>query len=454
MIRFEERHRFDDLEKWFHKLVENYYKWAEFSFLWKIKRKETIKQLEFPFSYREGQRDLAVAVFRTIERKKNIFIQAPTGVGKTMSTIFPAIKAVGEDLGDKIFYLTAKTITRSVAEEGFRILRKNGLAFSNITVTAKDKICFREQVECNPIYCDYAKGHYDRVNDAVYDIVTQEQDISRDMIIKYANKHEVCPFEYSLDISLWVDGIICDYNYVFNPNVQLKRYFGDGVKGNYLFLVDEAHNLVERGRDMFSAAIYKEKFLEHKKLLQGKSIKIERLLDKCNKDMLTYKRRCDGYTLLTNIGDFVIKLMNLISEFELFMEENKDYDDLKNLLEFYFEIRMFLFVFERLDDNYISYCEILEDGRFMMKLFCVNPSKNLCETLNKGNSTVFFSATLLPVQYYIELLSGDVSDYTFYINSPFPKENRIILITNDISSKYTRRNVTEYRKYSNYIKIH
>ena len=191
--------------------------------------------MEFPFPYREGQRELAVSVYRTEARRRKLFIQAPTGIGKTLSTVFPSLKAIGEGHGDKLFYLTAKTITRGVAEEAFAILREQGLYFRSVTITAKDKLCFLEKPECNPDACPYAKGHFDRVNDAVYEIVHKEFGITREVILKYAEKFKVCPFEYCLDISSFVDGIICDYNYVFDPDVRLKRYLRMGRRGSIFF---------------------------------------------------------------------------------------------------------------------------------------------------------------------------------------------------------------------------
>ena len=256
--RFQFEYGKKELEEWFHDLFGSYEKWARFQIEWKQERDASIQRVEFPFPYRKGQRDVAAAVYRTILRKKKLFIQAPTGVGKTMSTVFPAVKAVGEGLAEKIFYLTAKTITRTVAENAFSTLKENGLRMKVITLTAKEKICFCEEAVCNPEACPYAKGHFDRVNDAVFDMITGGNEINRKAIEEQAQKYMVCPFELSLDISTWTDAVICDYNYAFDPTAHLKRFFSEGGSGNYIFLIDEAHNLVERGREMYSAQLYKE----------------------------------------------------------------------------------------------------------------------------------------------------------------------------------------------------
>ena len=317
-----------------------------------------------------------------------------------------------------------------------------------ITLTAKEKICFCEQTECNPDVCPYAKGHFDRVNDAVYDLLTAEDDMNRELIEEYAQKHQVCPFEMALDVSLWVDAVICDYNYVFDPNAHLKRFFSEGKKGNYLFLIDEAHNLVERGREMYSAVLYKEEFLSIKRKMKA-YLPLTKQLDSCNKILLELKRECETYKVHKNISHFYIKLVNVFQQLEKILEEQKRLDD--EILEFYFHVRFFLNIYEELDDNYVIYTETENNGNFKIKLYCVNPATKLEEYLEYGKSTIFFSATLLPIQYYKKLLSVETEDYAIYAESSFSEENRLLLIGNDVSTKYTKRSEEMYRKYAEYI---
>ena len=449
--RFKESYLLSELEKWFNNLIGEYKKWAEFQIDWKKKRNKSIRRIEFPYEYRKGQKELTTSVYRTILRKKKLFIQAPTGVGKTMATIFPSVKAVGEELGEKIFYLTAKTITRTVVEQAFQLLKKQGLQYKVVTLTAKEKICFCEDKECNPEKCPYAKGHYDRVNQAVYEMITTTDDMSRENIEVYARKYEVCPFEMSLDVAVWVDAVVCDYNYVFDPNAHLRRFFADEVKGEYLFLIDEAHNLVERAREMYSATIYKEEFLEAKRIIKYLDKKLVRKLDICNRQLLELKRECETYQVHQSVGHFSINMTNLLMEMERFMEECDRAEVKEELLEFYFHVRTFLNVYDVLDENYTIYTEMEEDGKFKLKLFCVNPALNLQNFLEKGNSTVFFSATFLPIHYYKQLLSTEKDDYAIYVDSPFDIKNREILIGSDVSSKYTKRNVQMYERIASYI---
>lgn len=451
--RFCQEFEFQELQTWFQDLVTQYEKWAKFEIEWRNVRNDSIRQIEFPFPYREGQRDLVASVYRTILRKKKLFIQAPTGVGKTMATVFPAVRAVGEGLGEKIFYLTAKTITRTVAEQAFSLLKEKGLLYKTITLTAKEKICFCEEAECNPDACPYAKGHFDRVNDAVFDLITHSGDWSREVLEEQAKKHMVCPFEMSLDVSNWADAVICDYNYAFDPQAHLKRFFSESGKGEYLFLIDEAHNLVERGREMYSASLYKEDLLEVRKLVKAEDPKLAKRLSECNQQFLELKRECEHYQILKSVSHIALKLMNVLSKLEDYLEECKDAEKKKRVLDFYFAVRSFLNIHDIMDENYVIFSEMMEDGRFQIKLFCVNPAVNLQNYLEQGNSTIFFSATLLPVHYYKKLLSVEKDDYAVYAHSSFPQENKFLFIGTDVSTRYTRRGESTYQRFARYIAV-
>ena len=449
--RFQYSYRSNELKVWFDEVIRQYEKWAKFQIEWRKARNASVKGIEFPFPYRKGQRDLAVSVYRTILWKKKLFIQAPTGVGKTISTVFPAVKAVGEELGEKIFYLTAKTITRTVAEQAFETLREQNLKFKVITLTAKEKICFCEETSCNPDDCPYAKGHFDRVNDAVYELLMREDVMSREVLEAQARKHKVCPFEMALDVSTWVDGVICDYNYVFDPDARLRRFFAEGGAGGYLFLIDEAHNLVERGRQMYSAELCKEDFLAVKKLVKGEAPRFAKRLEACNKILLAMKKECENYKVLDNISHFGIQLMNVLSETDRYLEECVDKEVRETVLDFYFQVRSFLNIYDGLDENYVVYTEYQENGRFVLKLFCVNPAANLQKCLDKGNSAVFFSATLLPIQYYKRLLSTEKDNYAVYIDSSFDTKKRLLMNGVDVSTRYTMRSREMYQRYATYI---
>ena len=462
---FYSEYTFLELREWFMEVLREYKKWADYRYEWKLRRDESIRGLEFPFDYRKGQKELVSYVYQTIYHKRKLFLEAPTGVGKTISTVFPSLKAMERGMGDKIFYLTAKTITRTVAEDTFSLLRARGLLFKSVILTAKEKICFMEETECNPEYCPYAKGHFDRVNDAMYDMLLHEDSFSRERIAAYARKYQVCPFEFCLDMSLFADGVICDYNYLFDPHVYLKRFFADGVSGNYLFLIDEAHNLLERGREMYSASLVKEEFLELKRVLdvkshaddrkngerntlynQGYANRLEKQLERCNQEMLALKRECEQSQVVEDIDSLIQAVLRLFSGMESYLEEREEGDlpVREQILELYFKLGHFLDICERVDEKYVKYTQLREDGSFLLKLFCVDPSNNLKDCMRRGQSSILFSATFLPIQYYKSLLGGEETDYEVYAQSVFDTRKRLLLIAEDVTSKYTRRSDAEF----------
>ena len=449
---FREIMQWETLRKWFLDLIEAYRKWSDWQIAWKAQRQESIQRLEFPFPYRSGQKKLVADVYRSIMRKKTLFIEAPTGTGKTVSTIFPAVRAVGEGLADRIFYLTAKTITATVAKETFQLLEQQGYRAKIIQLTAKEKLCLCEEMDCNPVNCPYAKGHFDRVNDAVYDLLQKTDLFTREDILAQAQTYQVCPFEMSLDVATWADNILCDYNYVFDPNVYLKRFFQEGVKGDYIFLVDEAHNLIDRSREMYSAEICKEDVLAVKRIMKAHSSLICRTLDKCNKAMLEMKRECEHYEVLESVGTLTFHFIRLASQMDEFLEKPREFPEKKTVLDFYFALRNFLNIYDLVDDHYVIYSKMTEDGRFIIKLFCVDPSVNLQKCIDKSNATVFFSATLLPISYYKRLLSTAEDNYAIYAESTFAESQQLLAFGREVSTKYTRRNAAEYEKMAAYIK--
>ncbi|MBE5902603.1 MAG: ATP-dependent DNA helicase [Lachnospiraceae bacterium] len=450
--RFYQEYTTKELEDWFLGLYREYKKWVDYRMEARKIRQASIKKLSFPYPYRDGQERLVKDVYLSILRKKVLFVEAPTGVGKTLCTVFPAVKAVGEELSEQIFYLTAKTITRTAAAEAFSLLMEKGYRARVLLITAKDKVCPLEERACNPEDCPYAKGYFDRVNDAVFDFLKEEGIFDRDRILSFAEERKLCPFEFSLDVSLWCDAIICDYNYVFDPNVYLKRFFNDGISGDYLFLVDEAHNLIDRGREMYSAVLYKESFLEVKRLMAPHSKRVCRALDKCNKQLLEYKRECETAMELDSYAPFFFSLMQLSGELERFLKENPRFDGGEAFSELYLSLRHFLNMNDIMDEGFTVYVRHDEEGRFFIKLYCMDTANVMEERLKLARSTVFFSATLLPISYYKQMLTTSPEPYAVYAKTCFSKEQSRILVASDVSSRYTRRNRSEFLRIAEYIK--
>lgn len=451
-----------ELEQFTVGVLKQYVKWARFEAEWIEKRTNSIIGLPFPFDYRKGQADLVKQVYYTIHHGKKLYLEAPTGVGKTISTLYPAIQAMGQKLGEKIFYLTAKTITRTVADETVMIMRDRGLKCKSLMLTAKEKICMTGETDCNPDACPYARGHYDRVNDAVFAMLSENDRYTRDTVCEYANRFQVCPFEMQLDLSLFVDVIIGDYNYAFDPTAKLKRFFGEeNDTGRFLFLIDETHNLVDRAREMYSALLVKEDLMALKRLTQDEVPGLSKRFEKCNKELLTLKHMCSDYLIDPPIDGFVQAVLKLYGDMENFFEDerkNKNAGKAETskevkdaVLEYYFDVGHFLNMLELVDDKYSIYCAYNESGDFYLKLMCVDPSKNLDECMKYARSTILFSATLLPIQYYKKLLAGKDTDYEVYAESVFDPEKRGLIIATDVTSKYTRRTDDEYIKIATYI---
>ena len=258
---------FAELSDFFAATTAIYLDWLRERHEWCQERDRSIRALAFPFpAYRPGQRDLAVAAYRVLANGGRLFLAAPTGIGKTISVLFPAVKALGEGKLERIFYLTARTVGRAIAEKAVADLRQGGLKLRTVTLTAKEKVCVRDGQPCDPQTCPLALGYYDRIKPAIRDALGREE-ITRSVLEAVAQKHQVCPFELSLDVSVWGDAVICDYNYVFDPQVYLRRHFAEEGRP-YGFLVDEAHNLVDRAREMFSADLDGREILEVKRAMQ------------------------------------------------------------------------------------------------------------------------------------------------------------------------------------------
>lgn len=433
----------EELRDFFEGLINKLWDWYKFIQSNIESRNQSISKLQFPFEgYRKNQREFAVAVYKTINEGSSIFAQAPTGTGKTISTMFPAVKALGEGHISKIFYLTAKTITRQVAEDTIKLLMQKGLKAKSVIITAKDKICFEKESSCKAEECIYAKGYFDRIDDAVKDILTKEGVLSGAVIEEYAKKHEVCPFEFSLDLSLWVDIIICDYNYAFDPRAHLRRYFGDGNESSsdkqYALLIDEAHNLVDRSRSMYSAAISKSAILEQKRYFKDINKHIYKILTEINKYFVEYKKSMEDKVQVTKElpKELCKRLRKLVTYYEELLQQSSVTLS-EEALQLYFDTLFFLKISELFDEHFVCLTENNRD--LTVKLYCIDASQLLKEKILKAKSAVFFSATLLPMQYYVHLLGGDDSSYTMRMASSFPRKNLGLCIAKGISTRYKDR---------------
>lgn len=439
--RFQIKMTVEELKIFYEDLLLQYEKWALHQINWITKRNETIRNLNFPFpSYRKGQRQMAAFVYRTIQNGGKFFCQAPTGIGKTVSTLFPAIKALEKGYSQKIFYLTAKTITRQVAYDTIKDMEIQGLKLKTIVLTAKDKVCFLEERNCNPEVCPYAKNYFDKIKEALYDMLQNCDLFTRESMEFYGKKYMICPFEAALDLSLWCDVIIGDYNYLFDPVVNLKRFFSD-KKGDSIFLIDEAHNLVNRAREMYSASLNKSHLFQLKKSL-GKEEKIlYQSLGKINTELIKIKKLCNKKGELVQKQSFE-ELNRLLSDFSTdcakWLEEHKQSSKVEEILTVYFEVNFYRKIAEFYDDRYVTVA-FSSKKEFIVRQLCLDASLPLAESMKKGRATILFSATLSPLNYFGEVLGGEETDKKAAFYSPFLEENRKLIIAGTVDVRYYAR---------------
>jgi DNA excision repair protein ERCC-2 len=429
-----------DLERFFNELVETYLEWLKEVQAWLEQRDQSIQQLQFPYpGYRQGQREMAVAVYKTIRQKERLFVQAPTGIGKTIAALFPAVKAIGLELATKIFYLTAKTPGRTVAEKALDDLRQAGLHFKSVTLTAKEKICFCAAAGGDPELCEFTKNYYHKARTALRESYHLEA-FTRPVVEELARRYELCPFEFSLDLALWVECIICDYNYAFDPRVYLRRFF-DQTDEPYIFLIDEAHNLPDRAREMYSAELDKRTVLELKKLVKPHLPEVATALQEINQAMLEKRRAGDGPALIEQElpETLLAATRRFIQQAESWLALNHPADFRPALLEFYFQCNSYVRTADYFEAWYVSYFEKQDKSGLKTKLFCLDPAPLLQIPLARSQAAIFFSATLLPLDYFQQVLTGSTANSTLMLSSPFPQENSRLLIHNRISTRYARR---------------
>ncbi len=464
-------YEYSELKIWFDELIEQYKPWAQHIADWIDIRRYSIKKLTFPYGYRPGQKELAADVYRTIYHRKKLFLEAPTGTGKTLATLFPAIKASGEGLASYLFFLTAKNIGAKAANDALELMRdKGGLRLKSVNIAGKERSCLNSVQHCNPDECYFAKGHFDRVNEVLFKLLTSGDSFTRESIEKASVEGRVCPYALARDLTEFSDCIICDYNYVFDPGVALRHFFGEGRKeGEYIFLVDEAHNLVDRAREMYSSDLSLRNLGRVKGLIRGIDRRLSSYMNALIGQMTIlaeeYEDSGRKYSILNDIEGVSDAAARLAGRFlELMQErrsgstaekdsgpESKEERFSDEILDFYFKLAGFLDVCDRIDRRYRIYMEKTESGDIRLRLLCVDPSHNLSEYLAYGRASVFFSATLLPVNYYMDLIAGGRDNFTVYARSVFDPDKLGIFIDTAVTSRYVKRGPEEYKKIARHI---
>lgn len=431
------------LEKYVEDLMEDYLEFYRYIFERIEKRNASAKNLKFPFpKFRAGQKELSKYAYGIAKSGGILFAEAPTGIGKTMSTLYPFAKSFADEENEKIFYLTAKNSGRLTAYEATKLLIENGLCASAIMITAKDKVCMCPGKGCNPDECPFAKDYYTNIRKVIIESAKQYQLFSPEVIKEIAEHYAICPFELSLDLSLFVDIIICDYNYLFDPMVYLKRYFDEDAS-NMIALIDESHNLVDRGREMYSASIDSYSFKQAKKAVRYlEHKKIKNAIKRISKMFNRYDDLPEGDHIISFLEDTDVAGINAYLLASSDVNKHHHAAVTEEFTDFFFELNKFSKIYEQYDSSFVLYVTKTASQETKITLYCLDPRSHLKAALNKVKSKIVFSATLSPSQYYIDLLGGTKNDPLLRLPSPFIKENLDVLVAPTVSIRYKNRQET------------
>ena len=462
----------EELRAFYHSLLARIEFFARFEMLRKTEYIPSVAGIGFPYENpREGQTELAETVFRTVRKGKRLFAQAPTGIGKTMSVLYPAVKALGNSLCERIFYLTAKASTRREAYAAAAKIFLSGAKLRTVVLYAKEQLCLNEggckngaASRCNPEECPYARGYYDRVDAALTELLEGNNGFPRVLLEKMARKHSICPYELSLDLSRFCEIIICDYNYVFDPSVYLRRYFdaSEGERGEYVFLVDEAHNLPDRARDMYSARLSSEPFEAVYARVDPADEKLESALGGFLMTMRRMARLCtenrqkhedgteSGYYVNREPSEQVAEQAEQCRRaLDAFVKSDPMHPLSGKLMDLASVLRRFVGIAAYYDTRFLTFAELVH-GKFSIQLYCLDPSGVLDTATARAKAAVFFSATLTPLDYFSDVLGGGKSAVTLALPSPYAPENLCLTVVPTISTRMEDREKS-YKRIATYI---
>lgn len=480
---FEKTYNMDQLRTFYVSLLEKAEPFARIAIKKELEVYPSLKNIRFPYSeLREGQEIMIKQTYSAIKKSGKLFLQAPTGTGKTISSIFPAVKAIGDGYIERIFYLTAKSSTKKEAFSAAYKLFQSGAKLNTIVLNAKEQMCIcpAKKIDrslgvsvnrCNSFDCEYARGYYERSREAIAELLSCANGYTASLVMEVAKKYKICPYELSLDLSEYCEIIICDYNYAFDPSVYLRRYFDD-ERGKYAFLIDEAHNLAYRARDMYSAELCMSDF---SRVTDAADAFAELdFVNSAGKAFLDLRALCKD-NLVKNLdgsesGFYMNKapLSKLDEAMEIFKQKsakwlsaNRDHPMYNTVSDLNSLVKKYLLVSEFFDKGFLSYVEI-NNFDIRAKMFCLAPSGIMKGLLSRARSSVFFSATLMPPEYFCDVLTGKDRVKSVDLPSSFPPENLCVAVFDGLSTRLEDRDsnvlafariiaATASRKSGNYI---
>ena len=418
----------------------------------------------FPYGeLREGQENMIRSCYSALKGGRRMFVEAPTGTGKTISALFPAVRALGKGYIDKIFYLTPKTATRKEAFAAAAKLYSSGVRLRSVVITAKEQLCQcparrAEGIDrCSSEICTNSRGYYDRVDAALREMLENYSGYPTGLIVETAKKYGVCPYELSLDLSELCDIIICDYNYAFDPSVYFRRYFGAqgrGTQEKYAFLIDEAHNLADRAREMYSAELRRSDFERIMGMIAENDICREEISDilspvisvfsvirkLCRHDIVKDEQGNErGFYISSSPAEHIDRILGtFLKSCDKWLKGNPQHYLAKKLRFACSQVRRYITVGEYFDRGFRFYGQI-EGGDISVRIYCLDPSDVMNSLLNRAASAVMFSATLTPPEYFCDVLGGGKSAEKLTLISPFPSENLCVAVADYVNTRFDSR---------------
>lgn len=438
----EKVYKTEEIETYIANLMDEYLEFWQSEYEHKKERDEKSKDIQFPFpSFRGGQREMAKYIYSVATRGGSLLIEAPTGIGKTISALYPSIKSFATGKTEKVFYLTAKNSGSLSAYDALTKLYENGFCGRDSVLTSKEKMCLNPGASCNPENCVYARGYYDHIREVMTKAIKSGERFSHDYVISLALEKQICPFELELDLSLFSDVIICDYNYFFDPLVKLERYFGEEADpSKYLILVDEAHNLVERGRDMYGGCLSLEMCKRAKKSFGDKPFRSLKLaINKVEKALKEIKEENQNEReTYIDVPENLIKALTSFNQKQKTLEKEQHIPYPSEFKDFSRECYAFLTIYNNYSKHLTFYSENLGDN-FKFIMYCLDPSPLLSESLSQVKGHVLFSATFSPIEYYMNAIEGDSKKPYLLLPSPFPPENMKLIVAPNVSTRFKDR---------------
>ncbi|MGE5582213.1 MAG: helicase C-terminal domain-containing protein [Bacillota bacterium] len=435
---------FDEACEFFNTLAETYLAICRNRDNWLDLRNGSITNLPFPFpESRPGQEELMDLVTQAIEQERDLLVEAATGIGKTVAVLYPALKQLPQNKRiNQIFFLTAKTAGKEILKKTLSTARQQGLRLRTVFIEAKERVCLSPGAQCHPLYCPYALDYYPKAARVTPMLLDQEL-ITPETLLECAKLETICPFELSLDLAFQADLIVCDYNYVFDPGVYLRRFFLNSGRRDYLFLVDEAHNMVARGREMYSATLALRDLVSFQNEIAAVDKKaaagcgaVAEFFQVWDHEIAEERRPGIRLSHLPDL--FEPALERLAATLDLLLRERLPAELRRRVRDFYFNLSAFTRIAALTDKDFAIYVKQESEGA-VLRLFCFNPGRLLRRRIEQGRLAIFFSATLSPLNYFRELLGCGPDSLSLQIPSPFPQETRLYLQVPGIDTRFRSR---------------